>query len=235
MGSQTPVYFFFFFLNRRRHCRKRNDYALFSERILFRLTFLCVAERASPLVLWVFATASSSVRPRSPPGAGRARSVYRWWSGCTDSWRAQSGRSRRTKPRDWCSSGRWDAGPSDSLWSERRVRVWRGDEQSRKWGGTAKQERRFDYRPFFCLQTRGSIQKALSSAFSPRVKAHQVRLIQSISRRYPSRDDHLKRINCIEDLLCSLSLSRLPACKSKSSEMLHSCVTNSLSAKLGRC
>lgn len=63
-------------------------------------------------------TTSSSVPPRSPPGAARARIVCRWWSGCTDSWRAQSGRPRRTKPRDWCSSGRWGAGPSDNLWSE---------------------------------------------------------------------------------------------------------------------
>lgn len=71
-------------------------------------------------------TASSSVHPRSPPGAGRARSVCRWWSGCTDSWRAQSGRPRRTKHRDWCSSGRWGAGPSDNLWSEKG-----GDKTSR--------------------------------------------------------------------------------------------------------
>lgn len=70
------------------------------------LTFLCAAERVSLWVLWVFARAFSSVPPRSPPGAGRARSVCRWWSGCTDSWRVQPGRPRRTKSRDWCSSGR---------------------------------------------------------------------------------------------------------------------------------
>lgn len=44
--------------------------------------------------------------------------MCRWWSGCKDSWRAQSGRPRRTKPRGWCSSERWGAGPSDNLWSE---------------------------------------------------------------------------------------------------------------------
>ena len=52
--------------------------------------------------------------------------MCRWWTGCRDSWRARSGRPRRTKPRDWCSSGRWDAGPSDNLWSERRVGGGRG-------------------------------------------------------------------------------------------------------------
>lgn len=83
------------------------------------LTFLCAAERASPWVLGVSATASFSDPPQSPPGAARARSGCQWWSGCTGSWRAPSGRPRRTKrPRDWCSSGRWDAGPSDSLWSQ---------------------------------------------------------------------------------------------------------------------
>lgn len=83
------------------------------------LTFLCVAGRASPWAPGVSATASASDPPRSPPGAARARSGCRWWSGCTGSWRAPSGRPRRTKrPRDWCSSGRWDAGPSDSLCSQ---------------------------------------------------------------------------------------------------------------------
>lgn len=45
--------------------------------------------------------------------------MFRWWNGCKDSWRAQSGRPRRTKPRGWCSSERWGAGPSDNLWSEK--------------------------------------------------------------------------------------------------------------------
>lgn len=83
------------------------------------VAFLCAAERVSPWALGVSATASVSDPPRSPPGAARARSGCRWWSGCTGSWRAPSGRPRRTKrPRDWCSSGRWDAGPSDNLWSQ---------------------------------------------------------------------------------------------------------------------
>lgn len=102
------------------------------------LTFLCAAERASPWALGVSATAYVSDPRRSPPGAARARSGCRWWSGCTGSWRAPSGRPRRTKrPRDWCSSGRWDAGPSDSLWSQsdeeeevvRRGRAEPGGEQ----------------------------------------------------------------------------------------------------------
>lgn len=105
------------------------------------LTFLCAAEQVSLLVLWVSATASSSVPPRSPPGAGRARSGCLWWSGCKDSWRARTGRPRcRTKPRDWCSSGRWDAGPSDNLWSEKdggeggeTRRAETGGEEGRCW------------------------------------------------------------------------------------------------------
>lgn len=125
------------------------------------LTFLCAAERVSLLVLWVFATASSSVPPRSPPGAGRARSVCRWWSGCTDSWRALSGRPRRTKPRDWCSSGRWDAGPSDNLWSE-KGETRRAEPGMRRVRMMARRIRRFGYRPVFCLQIKGSIQRAFS-------------------------------------------------------------------------
>lgn len=61
--------------------------------------------------------------------------MFRWWNGCKDSWRAQSGRPRRTKPRGWCSSERWGAGPSDNLWSEkgldeaRRSRARAGGEE----------------------------------------------------------------------------------------------------------
>lgn len=131
------------------------------------LTFLCVAERVSLLGLWVFATVSSSVPPRSPPVARRARSVCRWWSGCTDSWRVPSGRPRRTKPRDWCSFGRWDAGPSDNLCSEKGG--GRQDEQSRgvkRVKRIVKQIRRFHYSPLISLQIKGSIQSSLSLFFS---------------------------------------------------------------------
>ena len=95
--------------------------------------------------------------------------MCRWWSGCTDSWRAQSGRLRRTKPRDWCSSGRWDAGPSDNLWSERgRGRDEQRGVRRRRRRRMVGPIRRFGrYRPVFCSRIKGSIQRDLSLRLPP--------------------------------------------------------------------
>lgn len=177
------------------------------------LTFLCAAERVSLWVLWVFVTASSSVHPRSPPGAGRARSVCRWWSGCKDSWRAQSGRPRRTKPRDWCSSGRWGAGPSDNLWSEKGETRRAEPGMKRVVRRMVKQIRRFGYRhrhrPLFCLQIKGSIQRAFSLSFT---RSQRVRIkpgpssLRSISWEYSPRKVNYIRLA----LLFVWSFSLLP-------------------------
>lgn len=72
--------------------------------------------------------------------------MCRWWSGCTDSWRVQSGRPRRTKPRDWCSFGRWDAGPSDNLCSEK-------GETRRAEPGSEKGEKNSEADPSLPLQS----------------------------------------------------------------------------------
>lgn len=87
--------------------------------------------------------------------------MCRWWSGCTDSWGAPAGRPRRTKPRDWCSSARWDAGPSDNLWSQREG-GWRGrqGEQSPTVRRVEEEDGRFGYRPVLCWRMKGSIQRA---------------------------------------------------------------------------
>lgn len=85
--------------------------------------------------------------------------MCRWWSGCTDSWMAQSGRPRRTKLRDWCSSGRWDAGPSDNLWSE-RGETRRAEPGMKR--GKVKKLRRSGYGPLFCLDIKGCIQRGFS-------------------------------------------------------------------------